>query len=297
MKSAVLVSPTIHEYSDPSNLVDLAKITEEAGWDGYFICDHLLLDPEGMLALADPSIVLGAVAAVTNKVIIGSMVTPVSRRRPWKLAKEFASLDQLSNGRVRIGAGLGGLDQEFSNFGEDPNKKVLAKKTDEGLAIIDQLHTGNAVNFDGEVYQLENARLLPRPVQRPRIPVWIGAMLPFKAGQRRAARWDGIMPHVMPANLEETEDISGLDMRVLFAPSPEQIREVVTFTSNLRETDDPFDVVVSGITYGLDKDAVSAKLQAYESAGTTWWCEWLDCARPGTLEQVREQIKAGPPGV
>lgn len=297
MKRAVFVAPTIFEYSEPNNLLDLARVTEEAGWDGFFICDHLLLDPEGMLALADPSIMLGAIAAVTDKVVIGSMVTPVSRRRPWKLAKEFASLDQLSNGRLRIGVGLGGMDQEFSNFGEEPDKKVLAKKTDEGLAIMEKLHTGEVVNFDGEIYQISGARLLPRPEQRPRIPVWVAAMLPFKAGQRRAARWDGIMPHVMPMNLDESQDISGLDMRVIMSPSPEQIREVVEFTSPLRDTDEPFDVVVSGITYGLDKGAGSSRLQAYRDAGTTWWLEWLDCGKPGTLAQVRKQILAGPPEI
>ncbi len=151
------------------------------------------------------------------------------------------------------------------------------------------------MNFDGEIYQVKNARLLPRPVQRPRIPVWVAAMLPAKPGQRRAARWDGIMPHVMPANLDETQDLTDIDMRVLMSPSPEQIKGVIEFISELRDTDDPFDVVVSGITYGLEKDAAGSKLQSYQDVGTTWWLEWLDCSRPGTLEQVREQIQAGPP--
>ena len=295
MKKAVFVAPTIHEYSDPQNLVDLATLTETAGWDGFFICDHLLLDPDGMLPLADPSIVLGAVAAVTNKIIIGAMVTPVSRRRPWKLAKEFATLDQLSKGRLRIGVGLGGLEQEFSNFGEDPNMKVLAQKTDEGLAIMEQLHRGEVVNFDGDIYQIEDARLLPRPIQRPRIPVWVAAMLPAKPGQRRAAQWDGIMPQVMPVMVNESQDISNLDMRVIMEPSPEQIREVLEFTSPLRNTDDAFDVVVSAISYGLDKDVARKKLQSFRDAGTTWWLEWLECGKPDSLAEVREQIMAGPP--
>lgn len=297
MKTSVLVSPTIFEYSDPHVLVDLARLTEESGWDGYFICDHMLLDPDGLLPLAEPTVVLGAVAAVTEKVIIGSMVTPFSRRRPWKLAKEFATLDQLCNGRLRIGVGLGGLDQEFSNFGEEPSKKILARKTDEGLAIMEALHKGEPVTFDGEWYQLNNARLLPRPVQRPRIPVWVAAMLPAKPGQRRAARWDGIMPHVMPANLDETQDITGLDMRVLMSPSPEHIRETVEFVSGMRETDEPFDVLSSGITQGLSPVDAADKLRAHKEAGATWWCEWLDCGKPGTLEQVRAHIQAGPPKI
>ena len=100
----------------------------------------------------------------------------------------------------------------------------------------------------------------------------------------------------MPANLEETQDTSNMDLRPAMSASPEQIREVVEFTSALRETDDPFDVLASGITYGLDKDAARKMLQSYEDAGANWWFEWLDCGRPGTLQQVREHIKAGPPG-
>ena len=269
MKHGLFVAPTINEYSDPRNLVELAKMAEQAGWDGYFICDHLLLDPEGMLGLADPTIVLGAIAAVTESVVIGSMVTPISRRRPWKVAKEFASLDQLSDGRLRIGVGLGGLDQEFSNFGENPDKKVLASKTDEGLAIIEKLHSGEAVDLEGEHYQLSGARLLPSPLQTPRIPVWVAAMLPFKAGQRRAAQWDGIVPQVMPMELEASQDAPGQDMRVIMEPSPEQIAEVIDFTSDLREFDEPFDVVVTGVTWGLESEAKSNKLQAFRDAGTT----------------------------
>ncbi len=295
MKKGVFVAPTINEFSDPQNLVDLAVMAEDAGWDGYFICDHLLLDPDGFLPLADPTVVLSAVAAVTKKVMIGAMVTPISRRRPWKVAKEFASLDQLSNGRVVIGVGLGGLDQEFSNFDEDPDKKVLAKRTDEGLEIIQRLHTGETVDFAGEIYNVTGARLLPRPTQRPRIPVWVGAMLPAKPGQRRAARWDGIMPHVMPAMLEESQDTTGVDMRVLMQPTPDQIREVVEFTSDLRGSDGVFDIVVSGITEGMDSAAASKTLSDYENAGGTWWLEWLDCGRPGALAQIQQLIQAGPP--
>ena len=104
------------------------------------------------------------------------------------------------------------------------------------------------------------------------------------------------MPHVIPVMLEETQDISGTDLRVVMSPSPEQIREVVEFTAGLRETDDPFDVIASGITWGLDAGAAGDRLKSYRDAGANWWFEWLDCGRPGTLDQVREQIKAGPPG-
>ncbi len=126
MKKAVLVAPTIFEYSDPHNLLELAKDTEEAGWEGFFICDHLLLDPDGQLGLADPSIMLGAIAAITDKVIIGSMVTPVSRRRPWKLAKEFASLDQLSNGACALVSGC--WTRNFRTSGKIRTRKSWREK-------------------------------------------------------------------------------------------------------------------------------------------------------------------------
>ena len=172
---------------------------------------------------------------------------------------------------------------------------MLAGKTDEGIEIIEKLHAGEAVELDGEHYQLTSARLLPRPIQTPRIPVWVAAMLPFKAGQRRAARWDGIVPQVMPMELEESQDATGQDMRVIMEPSPEQIAEVVEFTSDLRESDDPFDVVVTGVTWGLEPEARTKKLQAFHEAGTTWWLEWANCGAPNTFEQVQEQIRLGPP--
>ena len=98
-------------------------------------------------------------------------------------------------------------------------------------------------------------------------------------------------------HLDETQDISGLDMRILMTPSPEHIQEVIAFTSELRDTNAPFDVVVSAVSYGLDQQAISNKLQAYMDVGTTWWLEWLDCGRPGTLQQTRAQILAGPPEI
>lgn len=294
MKYAVF-APATHDYAEPGIMVDLARSAEEAGWDGFFIADHIMLDPDGNLPLADPTVVLSAIAAVTEKIKLGPMVTPVSRRRPWKLAKELATLDRLSNGRVIFGVGLGGMEQEFANFGENPDKKYLAKRTDEGLEIIERLHKGEPVNFHSDIYRLTNARFLPRPVQQPRIPVWVASMLPAKAGQRRSARWDGVMPHNLPADLEQTQDASELDWVKEMSPSPSSIREVAEFVSGLREEKNaPFDVIASGSTSGMESESVSKLLEAYRQAGATWWLEWIDENWP--VAKLRHFIMNGPPG-
>lgn len=295
MRTGIL-APTINEYAEPSALLDLAKVAEAAGWEGFFIWDHLVLDPDGLTPITDVTVMLGAIAAVTERMLIGPMVTPVSRRRPWKLAKELATLDRLSNGRLRFGVGIGAQDEEFANFGEDPDKKILARKTDEGLALIEHLLKGERTDHDGEAYQITNVRLLPAAVQQPRIPVWVAAMLPFKAGQRRAARWDGILAQKLPASLADgSSDTSSLDWYE-FCLEPSELSTVVEFVSSLRQTDDPFDVIAYGTTYGIDRESARAKLKAYQGAGATWWCEWLNPAS-GTIDDMRKHIRAGPPTI
>lgn len=290
MKKAVFC-PTIHDYSDPRNLLRLAKTAETSGWDGLFIWDHMLLDPKGDIPIADATVALSAIAAVTEKLVIGPMITPISRRRPWKLAKELAALDRLSEGRFRLGVGLGGLDQEFANFGEEPNKKVLAKKTDEGLAIIDQLLQGKAVDFAGDAFTVTCTKLLPAGLQGRRVPVWIAAMLPFKAGLRRAARWDGLLAQKVPPDL--TSDTTELDWRSMCL-EPDELRAAVNEVMALRESDEPFDVIAYGTTIGLNDAAEKELLTAYRDAGATWWCEWLDSA-PGVFDVMLRHVGEGPP--
>jgi len=291
MRPAIL-APTIHEYAEPQVLVDLARAAEQAGWEGFFVWDHLVLDPAGQIPITDATVALSAIAAVTERLVIGPMVTPISRRRPWKVAKELAALDRLSNGRLRFGVGLGAVDDEFANFGEEPDKKTLARKTDEGLALIERLLTGEQVDYESAHYHVTRARLLPRPVQS-RIPVWVAAMLPFKGGQRRAARWDGILPQKLPKRLADgSGDTTGLDWYE-FCLEPVELKDVIAFVRDARNSDHPFEVVAYGTTYGIDTDSARQKLLAYRQAGATWWCEWLNPA-PGSLDRMRRHVLAGP---
>jgi alkanesulfonate monooxygenase SsuD/methylene tetrahydromethanopterin reductase-like flavin-dependent oxidoreductase (luciferase family) len=167
-----IVTANLGEYSDPRVAVDLARVAEAAGWEAFFVWDHLGFVrgvPSG-----DPWVILSAVAASTTRLKLGFAVTPLARRRPQVVANALTSLDLLSDGRVVFGAGLGGVPEEFTAFGEPGDAKKRATMLDEGLTILDGLLSGETVTHRGQHYAVEGVSLVPRPLQRPRIPIWIG---------------------------------------------------------------------------------------------------------------------------
>lgn len=175
-------------------LVELAVGAERAGWDGFFLWDHLQLDPEHEAETLDPWVLLGAIAARTARLRLGTMVTPLPRRRPQKVVKELVTLDRLSGGRAVLGVGLGVPQQtEYGVFGEPTDPRQHAAMLDEALPVVDALLRGERVDHSGTHYRIR-ARLTPTPVQRPRPPIWVAATLPARGGVRRARRWDGIFP-------------------------------------------------------------------------------------------------------
>jgi alkanesulfonate monooxygenase SsuD/methylene tetrahydromethanopterin reductase-like flavin-dependent oxidoreductase (luciferase family) len=184
---------SIPNVGDPARLVEMATTAEAAGWDGFFLWDHLVLEPGANLVLVDPWVVLGAVAARTSRIKLGTLVTPLPRRRPWKLAKEVTTLDHLSGGRAVLGVGLGAPTEEFANFGEDADARLRATKLDEGLALVDAFLRGDQVDHEGERFTV-HARLTPAAHQRPRPPIWVAANMPHRRPIERARRWDGIFP-------------------------------------------------------------------------------------------------------
>ena len=186
MKRAVYLPP-FGTLGDVNLLVELAGEAEAAGWDGFFLWDHILpADPD--MPLVDTWVALAAIAQATERVRIGPLITPLSRRRPWKVAREATTLDHLSGGRTVLGVGLG-IDfwREFSAFDEPADDDVKrAELVDAGLETIATLFAGGEVG---------GARFHPRPVQQPRIPIWTAALWPLRPGPAaRAERWDGIMP-------------------------------------------------------------------------------------------------------
>ena len=190
-----LTIPPYGDLADPTALVDLAVAAEAAGWDALFLWDHVLRRPGDPPETADPWVVMAAIAVATERIRIGPMVTPITRRRPIKLAREATTLDHLSGGRLTLGLGLGvDTTRELSAFGEVVDARVRAERLDEGAELLCALWSGEEVDFHGEHFTADHVTALPRPVQRPRIPLWFAARAGARKPVRRAARYDGLFP-------------------------------------------------------------------------------------------------------
>lgn len=248
MRSAIWV-PLFDELADPAVVVRLAVEAEEHGWDGFFVWDHVRWR-EPVEAIADPWVTLSAVAAATSTIRIGPMVSALARRRPQVVARQTATLDRLSGGRLVLGAGLGSdrFGGEFSLFGDEVDDRTRAGMLDESLAILRGAWSGEPVRHHGDHHTVDGVRFLPRPVHGT-VPVWIAGFPGRQRPLQRAARYDGFVP----VNLER----------------PDQLADAVGTISGLREDPaTPYDVAVT-----LDP---SADLAAFEAAGMTWWLTDVD---------------------
>jgi hypothetical protein len=275
-----LSSQNFGTYGDPRLLAGLARDAEAAGWDGFFVWDHLL---RGDAPVADPWVSLAAIATATERLRIGTMVTPLSRRRPWQVARQATTLDQLSAGRVTLGVGLGSSPQmEFAPFGEETDDRRRAEILDESLDIITGLWSGETLDADG-AYRLRGVRSLPTPVQRPRIPIWVAGNWPNRGPLRRAARYEGAFPQKVPVDPDE------------WMLTPDEIRGIVAIVEEHRTSSEaPFDVAVALSDEG-DRGRRADMIEEYAGAGVTWWMEGvLDDVGP--LEEVRTIIRNGPQG-
>ncbi len=262
-----LFVPPFGELADPRVLADIAAQADAAGWDGFFIWDHVQYRPP-VSQIADPWIALAAIASRTERVRIGALVTPLARRRPQIVARQITTLDLLSGGRMVLGAALG-RDQsgrELSAFGEELDDRERAAMLDESLALIERFWTGETVDHTGRHYQAHEVAFEPRPVQRPRIPVWIGGRWPGRAPIRRAARWDGYFP---------------IDLA-----DPDQLAECAEQIRTLRGTLEGFDLIVETAP---DDDPAP-----WIAAGATWWLCGHGVER-ASAANVRRAAAAGPP--
>lgn len=200
MRHGVFVPP-FNELSDPHRLISLAVLAEERGWDGFFLWDHVLRRPEEAPEVADPWVALSGVACATSHLRLGTMVTPLARRRPQVLARQVVTLDHLSSGRVVVGLGLG-VDSsgELSRFGEIVDASERGDLLDEGAALLAALMAGEQLEHRGRHFLADGVRFLPRPVQQPRVPIWFGAEGGRRLGRpgpaarpvRRAAQYEGL---------------------------------------------------------------------------------------------------------
>jgi alkanesulfonate monooxygenase SsuD/methylene tetrahydromethanopterin reductase-like flavin-dependent oxidoreductase (luciferase family) len=267
MRSAVWV-PLFDALSDPLAIARLAARAEEVGWHGFFVWDHVNWRAP-ITSVADPWITLAAIATATETLTLGPMVTPLARRRPVKVARETATLDRLSGGRLVLGAGLGDdrFGNEFSKTGDELDGRIRGEMLDEALAILPTAWSGRPVRHYGSHYTVDDITFLPRPVQ-PTIPIWIAGFPGNVVPLRRAARFHGYFP----VNLD----------------SPEQVADAVGVLGDLRENHTPtgpFDIAVAC--------APSADIAAYAGAGATWW---LTDFEPDalTIGHIRAVIDDGP---
>lgn len=254
-----LFLPIFDELSEPMRVARLAAEAEQAGWDGVFVWDHIAYRAP-VRALADPWVTLAAVACATERVRLGPMVTPLPRRRPVKLAREVATLDRLSGGRLVLGVGIGGDGSgELSATGEQLEDRVRGAMLDEGLEVLRAAWTGEPVTHRGEHYVVDGLSVLPTPVQPAGPPVWVAARWGNPRPLRRAARHDG----VFPIGIEE----------------PAQVAEIVATIGR----GPGFDVAVGGPP-GTDQSG-------YEAAGATWWLTSLPITT--TEADVRSVLRDG----
>jgi alkanesulfonate monooxygenase SsuD/methylene tetrahydromethanopterin reductase-like flavin-dependent oxidoreductase (luciferase family) len=272
-----LYLPNFGAEHNARDLAGLAREAEQAGWDGFFLWDHVIAGEAGKPML-DVWITLAAMAMATTALRLGATVTPLPRRRPWKLARETVTLDHLSNGRLTLGVGLG-VPEDYEPFGESGDNKSRAAKLDEGLEILTGLWKGQPYEHHGQAYTIENVTFNPPSLQQPRIPIWAAGWWPTRAPFRRAARWDGVIP------LKQDGD------NLL---TPQDVLELLEFIHKERTSEAPFDVAIINWTDPSDLKAATEKVSAYAQAGTTWWLESLYMQRD-SLEDLRRRVRLGPP--
>lgn len=289
MKYAIYL-PTFTPFGSPQIIASLARDAEQAGWDGMFVWDDVAGTQKD---LADPWISLSAAAAITQRLRLGALITPLARRRPWKFARETASLDQLSAGRLVVGVGVGSGQEQFGDFGDESNQHVRGEMLDEALQVITGLWSGESFGFEGKYYHLKPATFRPKPVQQPRIPIWVAGVWPNKKPLERMARWDGMFPLFLSitdpaeqqARLSETVKIVRAKRLELMPDAEAQ----------------PFDVLSVGQTPAGNPAMAEEHIAGYARAGATWWLESLEPNERGgeqewPFSRLRERVLAGPLG-
>lgn len=260
--------------------LEMAILADQHGWDGVFVWEAAY----GI----DAWTLLAAMAVKTERVRLGTMLTPLPWRRPWKVASQVVTLDQLSNGRAILAVGLGAIDNFLGNTGEELDRKTRAAMLDEGINLIKGLWR-NQLTYSGEHFQMDlSARTdlagTALPVQAT-IPIWAVGAWPSAKSMTRVLRCDGLLPNL----------VGGGPGTVI---GPEHISEMLQWLRDRGGAGEGFDLVVEGETEPDSDRQARNVLGPLAKAGATWWLEtrWGNFSDPGEgMQQVRERIVAGPP--
>jgi alkanesulfonate monooxygenase SsuD/methylene tetrahydromethanopterin reductase-like flavin-dependent oxidoreductase (luciferase family) len=269
-------------WGDARTAADLAAVAEQHGWDGFFVWEPVW----GI----DAWVALTAAAMTTERIRLGTMLTPLPRRLPWDVASQVATLDNLSGGRVILAIGLGAPDDRWWIFEDDPGRRERAERMDEALTLMEGLWSGEPFAYDGVHYHARAAdRMIPPPpVQRPRPPIWVVGAWPRPKSMRRAARLDGWLPAHMPKGEGDRE------------MTPDVLRQGIGWLRERRAAQglsmDGYDVVAEGTT-PPDPDAAGAIVRPWLEAGANWWidADWEDMDPERVRAAALTRLRAGPP--
>ncbi|MDJ0959564.1 MAG: LLM class flavin-dependent oxidoreductase [Acidimicrobiia bacterium] len=272
--------PNFGLWSDPREVATFARQLEDAGWDGLSVWDHIVF-MDGA-EVADPWILLAAAATATSDLTLMNMVAPLPRRHPWKLARETVSLDLLSSGRFILGVGIGWpTDPEFARFHQEEDLRTRGDMLDEGLDVLLGLWSGEPFNYAGDHYQIDEVAFLPRPLQEPRIPIWVAGMWPGGRPFRRAARFDGVVP-------------IGFDGENFTEIGPDEVTAILGVITEHRDDTGPYDFSLS-IDWIQDRPSAREKIAALEIAGVTWVREQWNPWSGFEFDDWRRAALEGPP--
>jgi hypothetical protein len=265
-------------YTSARKIAKYASLAEKAGWDGCFLGDAIWCE--------DPMISLAAAATITHRIRLGTMIIPMPLRRPWKVASESVALDHLSEGRLILGLGAGAVWMGWQGFPDEAtDPRARAEMLDESIDILTLLYQRQQFDYDGRHYHLkltlvDEMYYPPKPVQQPRIPLWMVGMWPRKKSMQRILKADGI--------IVEKRSSGGAGEEA----TPADLCEIKTYVESNRTLTTPFDIVVSGKAVGLSPSEQQDRLLPRHAAGLTWWIEDM-IGEPE--EQVIAYLDGGPP--
>ena len=266
-------------------IVKFASQAEKAGWDGVFYYDDIYVDKRTEMSGAWP--IMAAIAVTTKKIRFGSLLTAIGRRRPWEVARESVTVDQLSNGRLILPTGLGWVgDGAYTKAGMPADRRLRAELLDEGLEIIDGLWSGKPFHYSGKHNQIKTMTFIPRPVQKPRIPIWVVGAWGKQKSMQRALKYDGLIPVVKKPDGSEDK---------VTAKMIHNMREFVHENRKIqRNRRREFDIITEGATPTNERKARKI-VEPFVESGATWWMETM--WGTNRTQKVRERIVAGPPSL
>jgi alkanesulfonate monooxygenase SsuD/methylene tetrahydromethanopterin reductase-like flavin-dependent oxidoreductase (luciferase family) len=267
--------------ADIFKAIEFAILAEKAKWDAFFVWEPTY----GI----DAWMTLAAIAVKTKEIRLGTLLSPPSRMRPWKLASEVITLDVLSKGRTTLCVGLGAIDTGFDELGEETDRKIRAELLDESLDIMNGLWRWDLTNYKGIHYRIENLKKSeffkrhppPNSIQNPGIPIWVVGAWAYDKSMQRALKYDGLIPTIK-------------NKRGKFeVVTPEHIREMRDYIKKNRTLTSPFDIIIEGETPCDDLEKTESIIKPYAEAGATWWIE-SNWSTPD-LDKLKARIKEGPP--